>query len=172
MTRLALSYAAGFAVVLLLADFGVLRPCAEFVNAHPPADKVVHFLMYGCLALLVNAALAAQLHWSLARAVVAGSIFALIAATIEEYSNAFMTSRSWSLGDLAANYLGILFAGILPLLGSQESAKKGSGTICAKHPSGRSGKRFLTPFSFPAKMPSQPVKSSRSPTANDAFRHR
>jgi len=25
--------------------------------------------------------------------------------------------------------------------------KKGSGTFCAKHPSGRSGKRFLTPFS-------------------------
>jgi VanZ family protein len=120
MTRLALSYAAGFAVVLLLADFGALRPLAEFVNAHPPADKAVHFLMYGCLALLVNAALAAQPHWSLVRAVVAGSIVALIASTVEEYSNAFMTSRSWSLGDLAANYLGILCAGILPLLGSQE----------------------------------------------------
>ena len=24
--------------------------------------------------------------------------------------------------------------------------EKGSGTFCAKHPSGRSGKRFLTPF--------------------------
>ncbi len=35
-----------------------------------------------------------------------------------------------------------LIAAMLVLVG-----KKGSGTICAKHPSGRSGKWFLTPFS-------------------------
>jgi N6-L-threonylcarbamoyladenine synthase len=31
----------------------------------------------------------------------------------------------------------------------QSASKKGSGTFCAKHPPGRSGKRFLTPFSTP-----------------------
>jgi hypothetical protein len=32
--------------------------------------------------------------------------------------------------------------------GNGEGLEKGSGTFCAKHPSGRSGKRFLTPFSI------------------------
>jgi hypothetical protein len=31
--------------------------------------------------------------------------------------------------------------------GTKKRTKKGSGTFCAKHPQGRSGKRFLTPFS-------------------------
>ncbi len=47
-----------------------------------------------------------------------------------------------SAGIRPASIIGLDFS--LPML---RLAKKGSGPFCAKHPSGRSGKRYLTPFS-------------------------
>jgi VanZ family protein len=115
MTRIALVYAVLLFTVLGLADFGALGPVGRFVNAHAWLDKLIHFAMYGVLALLVNTALFTRPHWSWARSVVTGSIVALIASTVEEYTNLLVPCRSWSLGDLSANYLGILCIGILPL---------------------------------------------------------
>jgi VanZ family protein len=126
ITRLALGYASVLVVFLLLADIGTLRPAGRWVNAHPPLDKLIHFLMYGGLALLVNAALAQRTRWSLVRAIATGSIVVAIASTVEEYSNLLTIARGWSLGDIAANYLGIICLGILPLVGSasQRSASQ------------------------------------------------
>jgi len=48
-------------------------------------------------------------------------------------------------------------AGLLQVAGldNNPQRKKGSGTIYAKHPPGRSGKWCLTPFSAPGKLPTQ-----------------
>ena len=66
------------------------------------------------LALVANLSLASRRKRSLARAIVIGSIFVLIVATAEEYSNRFFLRRDWSLGDLTANYLGVACLGLLP----------------------------------------------------------
>jgi VanZ family protein len=114
MTRLALGYAAGIFVFLMLADFGALRPVITFLAEYRHLDKVVHFFMYGSLALVVNVALAGRPNWSLPRAIATGSMIVLIASTLDEYSNLLVPQRGWSPADLAANYLGIALLGVLP----------------------------------------------------------
>ena len=80
MTALAIGYAVALFVVLLCADVGVLAPLAQHVNAYPVLDNVVHFFMYGGLALVVNAALARARRGTLTRAIVTGSIVVLMVA--------------------------------------------------------------------------------------------
>jgi VanZ family protein len=114
MTGIAISYAAGILVFVLLADFGAMKSVLNALAVYPHLDKVAHFLMYGSLALVVNAALAMRPGWSLVRAIATGSIIVLIASTLDEYSNILVPQRGWSLADLAANCLGITCLGILP----------------------------------------------------------
>jgi VanZ family protein len=96
------------------ADFGLLHEAGDFVNRHPPLDKILHFVMYGVLALLLNSTL--TLHgWPRLRAFALGTIVLIVVSTIEEYSNWWVTMRTCSLGDLAANYLGIIWLGGLPI---------------------------------------------------------
>jgi VanZ family protein len=116
MTPLAFGYAAVLFLVLLGADFGALAPLGEYVNAYPVLDKSVHFLMYGGLAFVVNAALARRRHGSLAGRIATGSIIVLIAATVEEYSNLLVPCRGWAWSDLVANYVGIVCLGIVPVV--------------------------------------------------------
>ena len=43
----------------------------------------------------------------------------LTVATVEELSNLLVACRTWSPADLAANYLGVLCLGILPIAAKQ-----------------------------------------------------
>ena len=114
MTRLALAYAALLAATVVAANSGHLPSFAQYVHDLPGGDKVLHFLMFGTLALVANLALAASGKRRLARAIVTGCLIAAIVATVEEFTNQFVPSRDWSLGDLTANYLGILCLGVIP----------------------------------------------------------
>jgi VanZ family protein len=121
MNFVTLAYAVGMAALLLMVDFGALRDLALYVNHTFLLDKAIHFAMYGFLALLANASL---LHRSQSRAfgaIATGSILVLIVSTLEECSNAFVAFRTCSLADLAANYLGIVCLGILPLVAWQRT---------------------------------------------------
>lgn len=114
MTRLALSYVALLAATIAAANSGHLPLFAQYIHDLPGGDKVLHFLMFGTLALVANLALIANGKRRLARAIVTGCLIAAIVATVEEFTNQFVPSRDWSLGDLAANYLGILCLGVIP----------------------------------------------------------
>lgn len=115
MNFITLAYALGLAAILLLVDFGAWHELALVINQTFLLDKAIHFVMFGLLALLANATL---LHRSRTRAIAAiatGSMIVLILSSLEEFSNGFVAYRTCSLADLAANYLGILCLGILPL---------------------------------------------------------
>ena len=117
MTQFALAYTFAVVAFLALADAGALAPLGDYVHAVPALDKLVHFVMYGLLALLANAALVSrQRCWTVFRAVATGSLIVAVASTLEEISNLYISARHWSLGDLAANYLGILFLGVVPFI--------------------------------------------------------
>ena len=121
MSRITLAYALGMAVLLLMVDFGALRDVATYVQNTFLLDKVIHFTMYGLLALLATASL---LHRSPSRpfvVIATSASLVLILATLEELSNAFVAFRSYSATDLVANYLGILCLGVLPLLAWQRT---------------------------------------------------
>jgi VanZ family protein len=114
MIRIALAYAAILTAIVLAADTGWLPHFVQQLHDLPFGDKVLHFTMFGLLALAANLALASCGRRSLARAIVIGSIFVVFVATLEEYSNHFLSRRDWSLGDLTANYLGVVCLGMLP----------------------------------------------------------
>jgi VanZ family protein len=116
MIRIAILYAAALAAIVVAADADWLPHFAQHLHHLPYLDKVGHFTLYGLLALFANLALASSGRWTAVRAIVIGTTVVLAVATLEEYSNRFVAVRDWSLGDLAANYLGILCLGVLPLV--------------------------------------------------------
>jgi len=116
MIRLTLLYASIIMVVVLLADSNHLPSSIQYIHDLPHFDKLIHFSIFGSLALCINLTLASNLRWSVTRAIVTGSILAVMVSTLDEGSNLVVASRSWSLGDLAANYLGVLCLGVVPML--------------------------------------------------------
>jgi hypothetical protein len=116
MPRLVLAYSFVLAALLLVVDLGGLERLAWRVHELPYLDKSLHFVMFGLLALLVNGVLLRHRQWSLIRTFATGSILVLIVATVEECSNVLTAYRKCSLADLAANYLGVVCLGILPLV--------------------------------------------------------
>lgn len=111
-----LAYALVLAVLLLLVDMGAMHDIALLINQTFLLDKVIHFFAFGLLALLANAALLKRSRSQALPAIVTGSLFVIAVATVEEFSNALTAFRTCSLGDLAANYLGIVCLGVLPLV--------------------------------------------------------
>ena len=121
MNGITLAYALGMALLLLLVDFGAMRSVASYVHQTFLLDKIIHFAMYGLLALMVGASLLNRSRSRSFGAIATGGIVVAMLSTLEECSNAFVVFRTCSLADLAANYLGIVCLGILPLVAWQRS---------------------------------------------------
>lgn len=119
--KLTLAYASALATLILMVDLGALRDIALYINHTFLLDKAIHFAVFGLLALLANAALVNRLPSRALIAVATGSTIVIIVATLEEASNALLRFRSCSLADLAANYLGIVCLGVLPLVAWQRT---------------------------------------------------
>ena len=99
-------------LIVLLANQGVTF---RFVYAIPGADKTAHFLLMGSLAFLANMALrGAAIHLGRRTLPLGGSLVALL-VTLEEASQHFIPARTLSLGDLLADYAGIMLIGGLAL---------------------------------------------------------
>jgi len=124
MLRITLLYAMLILAVVLLADSGRLPRMAQSVHDLPHADKVIHFSIFGTLALCLNLALASNRRWSVTRAIVTGSILVAAASTLDETTNLLVAYRTWSLGDLSANYLGVVCLGVVPMLGWRRPASE------------------------------------------------
>lgn len=70
-----------------------------------------HFLLMGLLAFTVNLSLKGE-KFTLSRfSVLKGSFIVFIIVTLEEYSQIFFTERTFDLGDLMSDYLGIFLFG-------------------------------------------------------------
>jgi len=96
-------------LIIVLADSGNLG-ILNLVNRLPFADKVGHFILYGILALLINLTFFRSFPLQSRKqvAVISGLILALLIG-LEEFSQRNFPSRTFSLGDLAASYLGLIF---------------------------------------------------------------
>ncbi len=106
---LTIFFALFIVLVIVLADTGNLG-ILNRINRIPYADKVGHFVLYGILALLVNLTLFRSLparsrKWI---AVISGLTLALLIG-LEELSQRSFSTRTFSLADLGASYLGLIF---------------------------------------------------------------
>lgn len=102
-------------LIIVLADMGQLGMLG-FVNRIPHGDKVGHFILYGILTLLIDLSLFRSLPRSSPKrvAVIAGVILALLIG-LEELSQQYFSSRTFSVNDLLASYLGVIFFSWLAL---------------------------------------------------------
>jgi VanZ family protein len=96
-------------LIIILADLGKLGLFA-IVYRIPYADKVGHFILYGILALLVSLTLFRSFpnQSRILVAVISGLILALLIG-LEELSQRNFANRTFSLEDLGASYLGLIF---------------------------------------------------------------
>jgi len=95
-------------MIITLANFGMLAPLSKWLHQLPYGDKIIHFIAFGGLAFMVNISLKCAVwrvgQWSILK----GSILILVLITLEEGSQYFLPSRTFSFADLFANYAGIL----------------------------------------------------------------
>ena len=93
----------------LAKHFAPLAELARRVPYRVPYDdKIAHFFLVGVLALFVNLSLSLS-FFSVGRVkILKGGLFLLVFVTFEEASQMLFPWRSFSLGDLFANYAGIL----------------------------------------------------------------
>ena len=102
-------------LIIVLADTGNLG-ILKLVNRIPLGDKAGHFILYGILTLLINLTLFRSVPAQGPRriAVVSGLILALLIG-LEEFSQQNFSNRTFSLTDLTASYLGVIFFSWLAL---------------------------------------------------------
>lgn len=120
MKRFVIGYTLLLLAIKILADFGLIGFALDQLEYVPGNDKTLHFLLAGSFALVLNAAFFSRAQQTrptagLIAATVPGTLLAVLGTTCDELSNLLFVSRGWSLADLAANYLGILFLGVLPM---------------------------------------------------------
>ncbi len=96
--------------IIAAADHNALPTAISRVYAFPFGDKVGHVVFYGTLAFFANYLLHPRALRLANRTVQYGTLILFILITIEEFSQAFVASRTFDLIDLACSYLG-LFAG-------------------------------------------------------------
>jgi polysaccharide biosynthesis protein VpsQ len=109
--------------VVWLADGGRLPTVILTMKAMPLGDKLGHFVLMGLLSLLVNLSLEATPTRIGPIRLSRGTLLVALLVTIEEFSQLFITSRSFEVADLAADYLGIV------LFGRLADRLKGRGTM-------------------------------------------
>ncbi len=109
MKWLTVLFALFIILMIVLADTGNLG-ILYYINRIPYADKAGHFILYGILALLINLTLFRSLpaRSRMRVAVISGLILALLIG-LEELSQRNFAARTFSLGDLSASYLGLIF---------------------------------------------------------------
>ncbi len=107
---LTILFAVFIILIVVLADMGRLGILNQ-INRIPYADKVGHFILYGILALLIDLTLFRSLppeQSPMRIAVISGLILALLVG-LEELSQRNFPTRTFSLADLSASYLGLIF---------------------------------------------------------------
>jgi polysaccharide biosynthesis protein VpsQ len=115
MKWLTILFALFIILIIVLADTGNLG-ILQAVNQIPFGDKAGHFILYGILTLLINLTLLpAVAPKSRRKATIVSGLILVFLIGVEEFSQQNFASRTFSLGDLTASYLGVVFFSWLAL---------------------------------------------------------
>jgi polysaccharide biosynthesis protein VpsQ len=98
------------AVIIFIANTKSTRYLLSFIKFVPYGDKIGHLVLFGILSVLVNW----WLGFRRIKFVLLGSIIVFLIVTIEEFSQIYISGRSFDLKDLLFDFIGIfLFAEIV-----------------------------------------------------------
>jgi len=111
-----LSFFIFISYIIFLADTADYNFAFHLVGQVPYGDKICHALLYGVMAFLLNYGLGFRkisLIGVMAITPYMGSIIVLIFATLEEFSQYYIPSRTFDLWDLGADFIGVVLFSIL-----------------------------------------------------------
>jgi|SRR5215216_5192420 len=113
-------------LIIILADTGNLG-ILQLVNQIPLGDKAGHFILYGILILLIDLTFfrSVPVQGRKRIAVISGLVLALLIG-LEEFSQQSFPNRTFSLSDLTASYLGVIFFSCLALRIKSKYVEKGT----------------------------------------------
>lgn len=116
MKYIAVLFSMFIIAVIILADNGALPHFIRVIYDFPNGDKLGHFILFGLLNFFITRAVFAS-HLSKSRNRVSLSVgFALaVLIALEEYSQQFFSTRTFSMLDLFASYAGLLIGGSMAL---------------------------------------------------------
>lgn len=89
--------------IIFLADTAELNYGLKIARIIPYSDKVMHALLYGMMAMFLNYGLGYKKIYGM----LLGAVLVLLFATIEEFSQIFIITRTFDLGDLLADIVGV-----------------------------------------------------------------
>lgn len=99
--------------IILSATFKWSNPIMPYVNAVKYGDKIAHLVLIGTLAYCINYLMQFKRIKLFNRDILKGSVFIFILITLEEFSQIWISTRTFDLIDLSANYVGILIASLI-----------------------------------------------------------
>jgi VanZ family protein len=108
---LALAFFGLICVIVVIANAGLGNRYFGLLFALPYGDKIGHFFLMGTLSLLVNLALEARTIRFGRFNPLLGTLIVLLLVTIEEFSQIWVPTRTFSLLDLTFDYAGIWIFG-------------------------------------------------------------
>ncbi|MEO1236949.1 MAG: hypothetical protein AAFX76_09200 [Planctomycetota bacterium] len=96
--------------VIAAANMALLPPANAIV---PAGDKLAHLLLVGGTAWLVNVSLYGRRLQVGRLRPMTGSVVVGVLIGVEEFSQLWLSARTFSWGDMAMNLIGVLLAAIL-----------------------------------------------------------
>lgn len=99
--------------IIFMADSGRDSVFFRFARSLPLGDKLGHFFLYGLLAFGLNLSLRHRCFRLIGLSLPLGASFLLLVVVAEEFSQAFIPSRTLDAGDLLADVLGVSLFGWL-----------------------------------------------------------
>ncbi|HIP51602.1 MAG TPA: trypsin [Campylobacterales bacterium] len=110
---LPLSFFIFIGFIIYLADTADHNFAFRLIGHIPYGDKLMHGLLYGIMALLLNYGLKFKAYKFLGFNMQLGAIIVLVFATIEEISQYWIPSRTFDLGDLLADFVGVVLFSLI-----------------------------------------------------------
>jgi len=111
-----LSYASFMCWLITAANTKAENVLISLSTGIPHGDKIGHFFLMGVMALLFNLLLSSHRQTIGKREFLLGSLIVAGIVTAEEISQIFISSRTFSLLDLLADYAGITILGRLAVV--------------------------------------------------------
>lgn len=102
-----LAFGGMLVAIIATANAGNGSPFLSFVGSIPMGDKVAHLGLVGTFSLLLNASLRGRRAPGRLRIMMLGSLVLLVAMSLEECSQIFITSRTFDGFDWLANAVGV-----------------------------------------------------------------
>ena len=103
-------------LIVFLANTGSAPEFFTTMARIPGSDLTGHFFLMGTLSFLFNLSLSCNKIRLLNFQLLKGSLIVTVLVTLEEFSQIFVTSRTFSFSDLAADYAGIFCFSLLALI--------------------------------------------------------